>query len=593
MTAYTPPLRDIRFVLKHIAGIESILAMPAYEHVDATTVDGALEEAGRFIGEIIAPTNRIGDEVGSQWVAGDVITPDAFKEAWGRYVDAGWPAVTGPVEFGGHGFPHVVGFAVTEMLVTANLALSLCPMLTGSAVTLLRDHGSDDQREQYLERLVTGAWTGTMVLSEPDAGSDLGAVRTTAEPAGDGTWRLNGTKIFITWGEHDLAENIIHFVLARIPGSPPGTKGLSLFLVPRNILDEDGNIGARNAVECVSLEHKLGINGSPTAVLAFDNAAASLVGEPNEGMRLMFTMMNQARVEVGLEGMGIAERAYQQAVGYAMERRQGRAVGTPRNQSSVIADHPDVRRMLMTMKANIEAMRGLLYDTAACVDRSHSPDDDVRSHAADRAALLTPVAKAWCTDLGVEMTSVALQVHGGMGFVEETGAAQHYRDGRITPIYEGSNGVQAADLVMRKLPIDGGDAVRRYLASIDALDASLGEAGEQFHGIRVALSDALGSLSGVTEWLLDRDDANDRLAAATPYLEMFGTVAGGYYLARQALHAGDVMREQPNDWLQAKIDIAAYYAGHLLPQAAGLTSSITAGAASVFAVDPEHLAAAP
>ncbi len=588
MADYTPPLRDIKFVLRHIANLDEIIGYPGFEHVDSETIDGALDEAGRFMAEVVAPTNRAGDEIGATWVEGNVITPDAFKDAWRKYVDAGWSAVTGPPEYGGHGFPETVGFAVSEMFVSANLAFSLNPMLTGSAITVIRDHADDDLRATYLEKLVTAEWTGTMVLTEPEAGSDVGALRTKAIPNDDGTYRINGSKIFITWGDHDLADNIIHLVLARLPDAPPGTRGISLFVVPKMLVNDDGTIGAWNNVETVSIEHKLGIHGSPTCVQAYDDSIGYLIGEPNRGMSYMFAMMNQARREVGLEGLGISDRAYQQAVEYAKERTQGRAVGTPRTEVSPIIKHPDVRRMLMTMKAYNEAARALLYDTAASGERMHHhPDESGRRAGSDRVALLTPVAKAWCTDVGVEMTSVGIQVHGGMGYVEETGAAQHYRDARITPIYEGTNGIQAIDLVMRKLPMDGGGVVRAYLDEMAALEGPLVESGDpRLETIGKMLLAGTASLSDATEWLLACEDPNDRLAGATPYLKMFGIIAGGYYLARLALAA---TAEGSDSWLDAKINTSAFYAEQLLPTSFGLLPSVKAGAAGLFSVPIEGL----
>ncbi|MCH7846195.1 MAG: acyl-CoA dehydrogenase [Acidobacteria bacterium] len=584
MDEYRPPLRDIKLVLDHIAGIDEIITYPGFEHVDEETISGALDEAGRFMAEVIAPTNRVGDTIGSRFADGSVTTPDEYKKAWSQYVDAGWNAVTGPVEYGGHGFPETVGFAVSEMFVTANLAFSLSAMLTGSAITLLRDHGSDDLRDLYLEKLVTAQWTGTMVLTEPQAGSDLGAVRSRAALNDDGSYRLNGSKIFITWGDHDLADNIIHLVLARLPDAPPGTKGISLLLVPKFLLDDSGGVGERNSIQTVSIEHKLGIHGSPTCVLSFEDATGYLIGEPHQGMRYMFSMMNQARREVGLEGLGIAERSYQLALSYAQERHQGRAVGTAKTETSPIVDHPDVRRMLMTMKAYIEAGRALLYDTAAAAEHSHRhPDEAAREDAAGRVALLTPVAKAWCTDVGVAMTSVGIQVHGGMGFIEETGAAQHYRDSRITPIYEGTNGIQAVDLVLRKLPMGDGTVIGSYLDEIAALDSELAAGSdERLVAIRDQLSESLDHLRQATSWLLDRDDPNDVLGGATPYLDLFGTVAGGYYLARLALAA---LANRADSWLDAKVDTAGFYATNILPRSAGLLAAATSGATTLFAID--------
>ena len=591
MADFTPPLRDIKFNLQHIAGLDELIEYPGFEHVDPDTIDGALDEAARFMTEVVAPTNRAGDEIGCVWDAGSVVTPEAFKDAWRKYVDAGWSAVAGPAEFGGHGFPETVGFAISEMFVSANLAFSLNPMLTGSAITVIRDHADDSLRSTYLEKLVTAEWTGTMVLTEPEAGSDVGALRTRAIPTDDGTYRISGSKIYITWGDHDLTDNIVHLVLARLPDAPPGTKGISLFVVPKMLVDDDGSIGSWNNVETVSIEHKLGIHGSPTAVLSFENSVGYIVGEPNRGMRYMFAMMNQARREVGLEGLGISERAFQQAVAYAQERGQGRAVGAPKTEVSPIIEHPDVRRMLMTMKAYNEASRGLLYDTAAAGERAHRhPDEAGRRRAADRVALLTPVAKAWCSDLGVAMTSIGVQVHGGMGYVEETGAAQHYRDARITPIYEGTNGIQAIDLVMRKLPMDDGGVVRSYLDEMAALEAPLAQSDDpRFAVMREALAPAVAALREATEWLITCDDPNDRLAGASPYLDMFGIVAGGGYLIRMALAAA---AEERDPWIDAKIDTAAFYAHQILPRAAGWLSSSTAGASELFAIPVDGLEAA-
>ena len=407
----------------------------------------------------------------------------------------------------------------------------------------------------------------------------------------DGTYLVSGSKIFITWGDHDLTDNIVHLVLARLPDAPPGTRGISLFVVPKMLVNADGTVGSSNNVETVSIEHKLGIHGSPTCVLSFDQSVGYLVGEPNQGMRYMFAMMNQARREVGLEGLGISERAYQQAVAYAQERTQGRAIGTPKTEVSPIIDHPDVRRMLMTMKAYNEACRGLLYDTAAAGERAHrDTDEDGRKAASARVALLTPVAKAWCTDVGVAMTSIAIQVHGGMGYVEESGAPQHYRDARITPIYEGTNGIQAIDLVMRKLPMDEGAVVRSYLDEMTALDGTLEAADEpRLDSIREPLAAAIAALREATDWLNACEDPNDRLAGATPYLDMFGTVAGGAYLARLAIAAAG---EDRDEWIEAKIDTAVFYAHHILPRAAGWLPSVKAGAADLFAIPADGLEAA-
>lgn len=595
MSDYRPPLRDIRFVLQHIVGLEGLSALPGFEHVEADDVYGALDEAGRFFSEVVAPTNRIGDENGITWNAdGSVTVPDEMTAAYRQYVDAGWGAVKGDMEYGGHGFPAVMATAIQEMLTSSNMAFSLCPMLTSSAVEALEHHGSDELKAVYLEKLNTGEWAGTMALTEPEAGSDVGALRAKAWQEDDGSWRVQGTKIFITWGEHEMAENIIHFVLARAPEAPPGTKGISLFLVPKYLVNDDGSLGERNDVECVGVEHKVGIHASPTAVMAYgeqQGSIAYLVGDVNAGMRCMFTMMNDARLHVGLEGLGLSERAYQLALGYALERKQGRAIGAPKGHASPIIEHPDVRRMLMTMKANVEAMRALIFDAVAAGDlRNHGEDERARLLGSNRMALLTPVAKAWATDLGVEMTSLGVQIHGGMGFVEEAGAAQHWRDSRIAPIYEGTNGIQAIDLVLRKLPLDEGRVVTGYLDEMEKTAAKLAESADGLSSIAGPLREAVGGLRATTEWLLDGTDPSDALAGATPYLRQFGVVAGGYYLAKSALIAKSLLAEDGDDpWLQAKIDTAVFYAHQILPQAAGAAPAVTAGADQLFAVDTDML----
>jgi len=588
MADYAPPVRDIRFTLDTISDIDSVVALPGFEHVDPDMIDGVLDEGARFFSEVFAPTNEVGDEIGSRFVDGSVTTPDEFKMAWTKLLEAGWVSVTGSPDFGGHGFPKTIGLAISEMMTSANLAFSLCPMLTGSAITLLTRHGSDELREQYLANLISGEWTGTMVLTEPEAGSDVGAVRAKATSNGDSTYAVSGTKIFITWGDHDLADNIIHLVLARTPDAPAGTKGISLFLVPKFLVNDDGSIGARNPVETVSIEHKLGIHASPTCVLSFDDATGYLIGEENKGMSYMFTMMNQARLEVGLEGLAVAERAYQHAAAYAKERKQGRTPGS--DVAAPIIEHPDVRRMLLTMKAYTEAMRGLIYDAVAAEDRNlNGTDPDATAAARDRLALLTPITKSWCTDRGVDMTSVGIQVFGGMGFVEESGAAQFYRDSRITPIYEGTNGIQALDLVMRKLPMNDGAVVTAYLDEIGSLDAALEAAGEPLADVRSGLASALATVRTATTWLNSQDDVAARMAGATPYLDMLGTLAGGYYLARQALAA--LPGAADDAWLSAKVSTATFYAKNLLPTVHGLSEAVTAGADVLFSIDDSHIGA--
>ena len=590
MPTYTPPVRDISFALDTIADVESIVALPDFDHVDPDMIEGVLDEAARFFSEVFAPTNEIGDQKGATLIDGGVVTPEEFKPVWDKLVDAGWTAVTGSPEYGGHGFPKTIGMTISEMMTSANLAFSLNPMLTGSGITLLTRHGGDELRDLYLAKLISSEWTGTMVLTEAEAGSDVGAVRTKAVPIGDGSYEISGTKIFITWGDHDLTDNIIHLVLARTPDAPVGTKGISLFVVPKFILNNDGSPGERNSVETVSIEHKLGIHASPTCVLSFDKARGFLVGEENQGMRYMFTMMNQARLEVGLEGLSVAERAYQHAAEYAKERIQGRELGS--HEPAPIIDHADVRRMLMTMKAYTEAMRCLLYDAVAAEDRMHRAEDkESRTEGGERLALLTPIAKSWCTDRGVEVASIGIQVLGGAGFIEESGAPQFYRDARITPIYEGTNGIQALDLVMRKLPMGDGSVIDRYLSEIEALNKKLANAGDDLRDLREHLASAVATVRTATDYLNSSEDVVDRMAGATPYQEMLGTLAGGYYLARQALVALPTADKDP--WMASKVATARFYAVNLLPKVDGLLSAATGGSELLFAVDDVHIGAAP
>jgi 3-(methylthio)propanoyl-CoA dehydrogenase len=597
MTTYTAPLRDIRFVLEHVTPLAELTALEPYAHADPELVVGLLEEAGRFSSEAIAPTNRDGDLEGARLEGEEVLLPASFKKVYDQYVEAGWGTLQHPTEFGGGGFPLLVANAVKETINSANLAFSLGPLLTTGAVFLLTNHGSDEQKQTYLPKMVTGEWAGTMNLTEPQAGSDVGAVTTKAVPQDDGSYRITGQKIYITFGEHQLTENIIHLVLARLPDAPPGTKGISLFIVPKLLVNDDGSLGDRNDVTCVSLEHKLGIHASPTCVMAYgekgDGAIGYLVGEPHTGMRGMFTMMNDARLGVGIQGLAMGERSYQQALAYAQERRQGRGPGSPPGEQSPIIEHADIRRMLLTMKAYNEAMRALCYANGHAIDLAHSSDDPVvRDEQQKLADLLTPLSKAWCTDLGVELTSLAVQIHGGMGYVEETGVAQHFRDARIAPIYEGTNGIQALDLVGRKLPYDGGSFVKGFLADQREVVAGLPD---ELAAIAGPLDDALGVLERTTEWIFEhREDPNDVFAGATPYLRIFGTVVGGVYLAKGAaaaqrlLDAGET-GDFGADYLEARITVARFYAEQLLPQVHGLVGAVTAGADDLYALTPAQL----
>ncbi len=595
MADYVPPLRDIRFVLEQLADLHGLSKLEAYAHADPDTVLGVIEESGRFMADVVGPLNRAGDTVGSTLGSdGQVTTPPGFREAYRQYVDAGWGAVPFPPEFGGGGFPWLVTVVMQEMMASANLAFSLCPLLTQGAIDMLTQHGSPGQQATFLEKMVNGEWAGTMNLTEPQAGSDLGAVRAKAVPADDGTWRITGQKIFITFGEHDLAGNIIHLVLARVPGAPPGTKGISCFIVPKYLVNDDGSPGARNDLRCVSIEHKLGIHASPTCVMSYGDAGGAigyLIGEANEGMRYMFTMMNTARLSVGIQGLSMAERAYQDALRYAQERRQGRVVGARAGESSPIVEYTDVRRMLLTMKAYIEAMRALLYTTAVSIDLAlHHHDRAEREARRELADLLTPISKAWCTDLGVDLTSIGLQVHGGMGYVEETGVAQYLRDSRIAPIYEGTNGIQAIDLVARKVPMRGGAVVADLLGQMEVLGPELAAAGPELAGVRSALANGVSALREATDWIMSRGlaEPNDALAGATPYLRLSGLVIGGWLLARSALAASRLLRDAGGSdavFLREKIGTARFYTEQLLPQTASLLPAVTAGAGPLFQID--------
>ena len=595
MSEYSPPLDDMKFTLKEVVNVNSLSELPAFSEVGLEALDSLLDEASRFFNEVISPTNRTGDLEGSLLNDdGSVSTPSGFREAYAQYVDAGWGAISFDPEYGGGGFPWLVGIAVTEMLTAANMALSLNPMLTQGSIHALTAHGNQEQKLAWLPKLITGEWAGTMNLTEPQAGSDVGALTTKAELQDDGTYKITGQKIYITWGEHDLTENIVHLVLARTPDAPPGTKGISLFIVPKFIINDDGSIGEENDIKCLSIEHKLGIHASPTCVLQFgDNGGATgyIVGEENSGMRYMFTMMNQARLAVGLEGLAVADRAYQQALDYALERMQGRRADTPKGESVPIIDHPDVRRMLMTMKAYIEAMRCMIYLNAKSIDIAHHhPDEDERTRGHELTDLLTPLSKSWCTDLGNELTSLGIQIHGGMGFVEETGAAQHYRDIRIAGIYEGTNGIQAIDLVGRKLSMRKGDVVRELLLEINKTASELHSA--NLKGIARPLEDAVKDMQAATEWLIEKGGAStdDGLAGATPYLRMFGTTVGGWLLAKSALQAKKQIDEgNDSEFLQAKIETAIFYAEQLLPQVSGLLPATVSGAQSLYAIKPERL----
>ena len=574
MSDFRVDLDEIAFNLRQVADLDGLAKLEEFEHVEPDVVDQLLAEAARFAEEVIAPLNRVGDTEGARRLDdGSVATPTGFRKAYDAYVEAGWGAVSIDPEYGGGGFPHLLGLAVEEMFTAACMSWSLCPLLTQGAINMLSAHGTEDLKALYLPPMATGAWTGTMNLTEPQAGSDLGAVAARALPQPDGSYRLHGTKIFITYGEHDLADNIVHLVLARTPGAPPGTRGVSCFLVPKHLPSDDGSAGVRNDVRCVSIEHKLGIHASPTCVMAYGDdqgAVGFLVGEENGGMRAMFTMMNHARLSVGLEGVAIAERSYQQALAYAHERRQGRAPGAPAGESSAIIDHPDVRRMLLDMRSSTSAMRGLAYRNAELIDRaSHGSDAAQRQAAEEQAALLTPVTKAWATDMGCELVSVGLQVHGGMGFIEETGSAQHYRDARIAPIYEGTNGIQSADLVGRKLSMRDGAALRYHLSQIRATAEALDGNGD-LAPVRRHLEAALEATGEASDWLLEAGPAQ-RLAGADAFLRMLAVTTGAAALADGALAA---TRLGDPDAAADRAVLARFFAASRLSAVPGLLAAV-------------------
>ncbi len=578
---YNAPLRDMRFAMR-LAGLDHIQALAGDDVVTADLADAVMEAAAQFAGDVLAPLNQIGDRQGAR-LEGDVVhTSPGFAKAYHDWAEAGWNAVPFDPGHGGQGLPWLLAFPIQEMWQAANMSFGLCPLLNQGAIEAIARHGSEQQKALYLEKLISGAWTGTMNLTEPQAGSDLAAVRTRAVRDGD-RFRLFGQKIYITYGEHDFTPNIVHMVLARVDGAPPGVKGISLFIAPKFLPDESGEAGVRNDLRCVSLEHKLGIHASPTAVMAYgdnEGAIAWLVGEENRGLEYMFTMMNNARLSVGLQGVAIAERAYQQALGYARDRVQGKTL----LGSAGIFGHPDVRRMLLHMKASIEAARGLTYMAAAALDRARlSPDEGARKAAQARVELLTPIVKAWGTDIGCEVADLGVQIHGGMGFVEETGAAQYLRDARIAPIYEGTNGIQAADLAFRKTVRDQGVTAQIFVAEMRATATQVAAAGDDLKPIGTALGKAIDVLDPVIDWMVSQGTNAPVKAAsgAHAYLKLFGLVAGGYVMAKGALAAAS---EDDANLATAKRATARYYAEVLLPQAEALAAAATTTHTSLLAM---------
>jgi alkylation response protein AidB-like acyl-CoA dehydrogenase len=597
MSDYRAPVKDALFTLRQVGMLDELSKTERFEHVDDETATSVLEEYGRFMQEVFGPTNAVGDRTGLTWSPEGVQVPEELARAYAKFVEAGWQGLNAEEAYGGAGFPEAVFVLGAEFMIAANGALSMCPGLTTGAIECLQEWGSEEQKEVYLRRLVTGEWSGTMNLTEPQAGSDVGLATTKAVPQDDGTYLITGTKIYISFGEHDMAENIVHLVLARTPDAPVGTKGISLFIVPKFLVNDDGSLGRRNDVHCVSIEDKMGIHASPTCVLSYGDhggAVGYLVGEEGQGMRAMFTMMNSARIAVGVQGVGLSDVAYQKAWQYAQDRRQGRELGAESKEPAPIIVHPDVRRMLLYMRSHIEAMRALIVYNAAALDLSRALDGDDAERWREIAELLTPVTKAWCTDVGCDVTSTAVQIYGGMGYVEESGVAQHFRDARIAPIYEGTNGIQAMDLVGRKLPMRMGGVVGDHLAEMRRLDERLEAAGDEFASIRSNLAAAVDALETATNWIMTNGlaDPKEALAGATPYLAMFGNVTGGWLLARLALAAHEQLAAGSDDadYLGSKIVSARFYAEQYLPRAAGLLGAVQAGADDLYAVDVAGLA---
>src|SRR5262245_15959581 len=593
---YQAPVDDIMQTLKTAAGLDGLIASGVLEGVDEDTIRAVIAEAGKFGAEVLEPPDTLGDRTGSKLVDGKVVTPPGWKEAYAQYVSGGWNGLGAPAHWGGQELPQVVATAAAEIWDSANLAFGLCPLLTHGAIDALEAQGSEELKRTYLPKMVTGEWTGTMNLTEPHAGSDLGALKTRAERRPDGTYRIFGTKIFITYGDHEMTDNIVHLVLARLPDAPPGTRGISLFLVPKYLVNPDGSLGARNDVVCAGVEHKLGIHASPTCVMKYgetDGAIGYLVGEENRGLNVMFIMMNAARLAVGVQGVALAERATQRALVYARERRQGRSAATKGTDMAPIIEHPDIRRSLLTMKGLTQAARAICVVTAREPDIARRAEDPaVRAAAANRVALLTPVAKAFSTDIGCEVASIGVQVHGGMGFIEETGAAQIYRDARILPIYEGTNGIQAMDLVGRKLPLEGGKVVAAYIGELQKTVEEVRASNRpEFGRMGERLGETVAALAEATRWIganLAQNKLEPAMAGATPYLRLFGLAAGGIYLARGALAAA---REGGGNGHAQPIAVARFFAENIASAAPGLKETVIGGADSTLMLAPEALSA--
>ncbi len=590
--SYTAPVKDMLFVMNELAGLEAISQLPGCEDATPDTAEAVLEENAKFCGEVVAPLNWAGDQKPSHWHDGNVTTTPGFKEAFKAFGEAGWQGIQHPVAFGGQGLPKLLGTPCIEMLNSANLSFALCPLLTDGAIEALMTAGSEAQKQLYISKMVSGEWTGTMNLTEPQAGSDLSLVRSRAEPQADGTYKVFGTKIYITYGEHDMAENIVHLVLARTPNAPEGVKGISLFIVPKFNVNADGSLGARNDVHCVSIEHKLGIKASPTAVLQFGDhggATGYLVGEENRGLEYMFIMMNSARFAVGMQGIAVAERAYQKAVAYAKDRIQSRDLAGSPGPVAII-HHPDVKRMLMSMRAQTEGARALAYVAAAAHDAAHHHADEA-TRKVNQAfyEFMVPIVKGWSTELSIDVASTGVQVHGGMGFIEETGAAQYYRDARILTIYEGTTAIQANDLIGRKTARDGGAVAKQIIAQVRETEAALKASGsDELVVIAKRLAEASNALEAVVDYIAAtaKSDIKAAFAGSVPYLKMAGVVFGGWQMARAALVSTEKLKAGDGDaaFYKAKIATARYFADHLLPQAVAAKVAIVEGSAGVLAL---------
>ncbi len=591
--AFKAPVKDIVFGYEVVETYDVISKIPAFSDFNEDIVIPTMEECAKFAEEVLAPINAIGDQQGATIKDGKVNMPKEFIDAYKSFSEAGWASISLPSEIGGGGMPIALSGGTLEILSTANLAFGLAPGLAAGAISAINFHGSEDQKAKFLPKLVSGEWTGTMNLSEPQSGSDLGTITTKAEPLEDGSYKITGTKVWITFGEHDLTDNIIHLVLAKIPGSPEGTKGISMFIVPKVMVNDDGSLGDDNNVSCISIEEKLGIHASPTCVMEYDGSIGYLVGEENRGLNYMFTMMNEARVWVGGQGLASASGALQGAAQYARDRVQGRPVGMSKEDAkeSTIIDHADVRRMLMTIKSYVDAMRYMMYDNQLMLDVEYFGEGELKEFGEERCGILTPITKAWISDLGVELSSMAIQIYGGMGYVEETGVAQYLRDSRIAPIYEGTNGIQALDLMFRKLPLDNGQAMQRLLGDVQKVIDDMKNDDEIISSMAEKLQKEVDTLSEVTLWLGGRmleGELVDASAAATPYLKMFGQVLGGYYMGKAAILANKKYKETNDEFYSDKLTLSKFYIEQLLPLSSGYASAVTAGKEDLYAMKAEN-----